>query len=85
MDSVTRRSFLQAVGIGSAALAVDLSAQAQDKVIQGFEKAAVDPDASKAWKPISDRKVRVGIAGYGVCKFGAEFGFQDHPNVKWSQ
>jgi predicted dehydrogenase len=23
----------------------------------------------------------VGIAGYGVCKFGAEFGFQDHPNV----
>ena len=33
------------------------------------------------WKPISDRKVRVGIVGYGVCRFGAAFGFQDHPNV----
>src|SRR5207245_5348264 len=34
------------------------------------------------WKPVSDRKLRVGIVGYGVCKFGAEFGFQDHPNVE---
>ncbi|MFO0930242.1 MAG: Gfo/Idh/MocA family oxidoreductase [Gemmataceae bacterium] len=33
------------------------------------------------WKPVSDRKIRVGIAGYGVCRFGAAFGFQDHPNV----
>jgi predicted dehydrogenase len=24
----------------------------------------------------------VGIVGYGVCKFGAEFGFQNHPNVE---
>jgi predicted dehydrogenase len=30
---------------------------------------------------VSDRKIRVGIAGYGVCKFGAAWGFQDHPNV----
>jgi len=30
----------------------------------------------------SGRKVRVGIAGYGFCKFGAAFGFQDHPNVE---
>ena len=34
------------------------------------------------WKPVSDRKIRVGIVGYGVCQFGAEFGFQDHPNVE---
>src|SRR5262249_6329137 len=26
-------------------------------------------------------KIRVGIVGYGVCQFGAAFGFQDHPNV----
>jgi predicted dehydrogenase len=26
--------------------------------------------------------VRVGIVGYGVCRFGAQFGFQDHPNVE---
>jgi predicted dehydrogenase len=31
---------------------------------------------------VSDRKLRVGIVGYGVCKFGAEFGFQNHPNVE---
>ena len=35
-----------------------------------------------AWQPLSDRKVRVGIVGYGVCRFGAAFGFQDHPNVE---
>jgi DNA-binding protein Fis len=55
--------------------------QGAEKIIQGFERAPVDPNASKAWKPISDRKLRVGIVGYGVCKFGADFGFQDHPNV----
>jgi predicted dehydrogenase len=79
---ITRRSFLQAVGIGSAALAFDHAAGAEGKVIPGFEKTAADPDASRGWKPVSDRKVRVGIVGYGVCKFGAEFGFQDHPNVE---
>jgi len=39
-------------------------------------------EQGQAWKPVSDRKVRVGIVGYGVCRFGAEFGFQDHPNVE---
>lgn len=24
----------------------------------------------------------MGIVGYGVCRFGADFGFQDHPNVE---
>jgi predicted dehydrogenase len=33
------------------------------------------------WQKVSDRKIRVGIAGFGVCQFGAAFGFQDHPNV----
>jgi predicted dehydrogenase len=31
---------------------------------------------------VSDRKIRVGLIGYGVCKFAAAFGFQDHPNVE---
>ncbi len=35
----------------------------------------------KIWQPVSERKVRVGIVGYGVCRFGVAFGFQDHPNV----
>ena len=50
-------------------------------LIQGFEQDETDRDASEEWQPISDRKIRVGIAGYGVCGFGAAFHFQDHPNV----
>ena len=49
--------------------------------IQGFEPAVTDPEGAKAWIPVSERKIRVGIAGYGVCNFGAAFHFQDHPNV----
>ena len=26
--------------------------------------------------------MRVGLVGYGVCQFGAAFGFQNHPNVE---
>jgi hypothetical protein len=50
--------------------------------IQGFEEAVTDEQGAKNWKPVSERKIRVGIAGYGVCGFGAAFHFQDHPNVK---
>ena len=82
ISSITRRSFLHSVGLGSAALALTPTAQSQEKVIQGFEKAPTDPNASKAWKPISDRKIRVGLVGYGACQFAAQFGFQDHPNVE---
>ena len=49
--------------------------------IQGFERELVDQDTEKKWVPVSDRKIRVGIIGYGVCGFGADFSFQDHPNV----
>jgi predicted dehydrogenase len=79
--STSRRTFLQAIGFGTAAMG--LSAQgAEPKPIQGFESAPANPNASKGWKPVSDRKLRVGIVGYGVCQFGAAFSFQDHPNVE---
>lgn len=52
-----------------------------EKTMQGFEKAVTDTEAAKFWRPVSDRKIRVGIAGYGVCRFGAGFDFQNHPNV----
>ena len=81
-DSTTRRSLLQAIGVGAAALGMQASGCSEKKPIQGFEEAPTDPDASKGWKPVSDRKLRVGIVGYGVCRFGAAFSFQDHPNVK---
>ncbi|MCX6873784.1 MAG: Gfo/Idh/MocA family oxidoreductase [Verrucomicrobia bacterium] len=55
---------------------------AKGNVIPGFEKTKTDPSASKGWQPFSDRKIRVGIAGYGLCHFGAAWGFHDHPNVE---
>jgi predicted dehydrogenase len=78
----TRRSFLRGLGLAAAALGFRETSQAAEKPIQGFEKQAFEPKASKDWQPVSDRKIRVGIVGYGFCKFGAEFGFQDHPNVE---
>ena len=74
LRSMDRRDFLESLGRFSlgAAAAVSFSGGA----------ASGRPSAEKAWEPVSDRKVRVGIVGYGVCQFGAAFGFQDHPNVE---
>ena len=74
----SRRAFMQ----GSAGGLIFAATGAGAEVIQGFDDTASNTDAATAWQPISDRKIRVGIAGYGVCKFGAAFGFQDHPNVE---
>lgn len=78
----TRRSFLQTLSATAAGLGLAAVARAAEKPIQGFEPAPENPNASVGWKPVSDRKIRVGLVGYGVCKFGAAFGFQDHPNVE---
>jgi predicted dehydrogenase len=81
-DPTTRRSFLQTLGVSAAALGLPAIAGSQEKPIQGFEKAPTDPNAAQGWKPVSERRLRVGIVGYGVCQFGAAFSFQDHPNVE---
>ena len=79
---ITRRSFLSGAGVSLTVLASGRSGIGANKTIQGFEKVATDAHASKGWKSVSDRRLRVGIVGYGVCQFGAAFGFQDHPNVE---
>lgn len=81
-NSTSRRSFLQFLGLGAAALGLTGKADGKDKPIAGFEKAKDSPDAWKDWRPVSDRKIRVGLVGYGVCRFSAAFGFQNHPNVE---
>jgi predicted dehydrogenase len=90
--SLSRRRFLHTAGLGAIALGLNqISCSASRKsaagqvappAIQGFERGADTSEISKGWIPVSDRKLRVGIAGYGVCKFGADFGFQNHPNVE---
>ncbi|HJN12996.1 MAG TPA: Gfo/Idh/MocA family oxidoreductase [Pirellulaceae bacterium] len=81
-NSTSRRSFLHAMGLGATAMGFNGAALGQEKPkIQGFEEERVKPGASKKWKSVSDRKIRVGIVGYGTCRFGAAFSFQDHPNV----
>lgn len=85
---LSRRSFLGSIGMGAVALGVPqfgCSPKNDNKDqsppdIQGFERSQ-EEDPSEGWKPFSDRKVRVGLVGYGVSKFAADFGFQDHPNV----
>jgi predicted dehydrogenase len=57
-------------------------AAVEEKTIQGFDETETTTQKDRVWEPVSDRKIRVGIVGYGVCKFGAAFGFQDHPNVE---
>jgi len=82
----SRRSFLGTLGVGSLGVSAlgrpALAQQAPGAEILGAEGVKTSERPKKVWEPISDRKIRVGIVGYGVCKFGAAFGFQDHPNVE---
>jgi len=81
-ESTSRRSFLKTAALGTAALGVASTATTAPPKIQGFEEEKAGPRTAQQWKPVSDRKIRVGIVGYGVCKFGAQFSFQHHPNVQ---
>ena len=79
----SRRTFLKTVAASTYVAGVSLQANAaQEKTIQGFDDTETTLQNDAVWRPVSERKIRVGIAGYGVCKFGAYFGFQDHPNVE---
>jgi len=65
-----RRNFIKSaagLGVGAGILG-----------IQGFQ----DTGTEKIWTPFSERKIRVGLVGYGFCQFAAQFYFQDHPNVE---
>lgn len=85
----TRRSFLRSIGIGGLGFGLYQtgctakvgSVTGDSKTIQGFEET-LENEHVKDWVSISDRKIRMGIVGYGVCSFGAAFGFQNHPNVE---
>ena len=73
-NAMYRRDFLQKAGAVSVVAMLTSPLPAQSAVAAAPQK--------KVWTPVSDRKVRLGIVGYGVCRFGAAFGFQDHPSVE---
>ncbi len=83
----SRRSFLKNAGLGAlgAVAAGGLpslaAVPAPDAKILGESGVKTSSRPKGVWQPVSERKIRVGIVGYGVCKFGGQFGFQDHPNV----
>ncbi|MBV5313155.1 MAG: Gfo/Idh/MocA family oxidoreductase [Prolixibacteraceae bacterium] len=89
---LSRRSFLSTSAFGVAALGMSQFSCSGGKSatkqgvevpkIQGFEDTSKVVDPYKGWVSFSDRKIRVGLVGHGVCKFGSQFGFQNHPNVE---
>ncbi len=96
-SELSRRRFIQGVGGSAAALGVlsmthslhadDLPRDADGNVIPGFGEDDKDTEReiranSGKWEKKSDRKIRVGIAGQGLCGFGGCFFYQNHPNVE---
>jgi len=81
-EPTSRRSFLKNAAAGAAAVGMASAASGQPPKIQGFDSEKADPQAARQWRPDSDRKIRMGIVGYGVCRFGAQFSLQHHPNVE---
>ncbi len=83
MANISRRGFINASVLGTLGAALAPSVRGDDAPkIQGFDETQTEIDKTKEWVPVSDRKIRVGIVGYGTCQFGAQFGFQNHPNVE---
>ena len=83
----SRRQFLKIAGLGTVALGLqqvscNRGGKPTPPPIQGFETTPENLDALKKWVPVSDKKIRVGLVGYGYSKFSAAFGFQNHPNVE---
>ncbi len=83
-----RRKFIKYTGLSVGAGVIGLQqiactdgGKSAKPAIQGFEETG-EMDPSKVWESVSDRKIRVGLVGYGASKFGAAFGFQNHPNVE---
>ena len=86
-DSISRRQMLGgAVGLSAVGLYGSttpmFAANESKETIAGFDQTQTDVEASPTWQMVSDRKIRVGLVGYGVCQFGLEFGLQNHPNTE---
>ncbi|HBE41065.1 MAG TPA: gfo/Idh/MocA family oxidoreductase [Bacteroidales bacterium] len=82
---INRRKFLSTAGAGFASFAIlpNIMVNQQEKSsIRSNEEPSWEQDPTQGWIPVSDRKIRVGLVGYGASKFAAAFSFQHHPNVE---
>ncbi len=82
MTGMSRRAFLAASAVAASGQAILHAAQEQQQTIPGFDQTATNVDRSQTWQPYSDRKVRLGLVGHGLCQFGIAFDLQNHPNVE---
>jgi predicted dehydrogenase len=90
----SRRLFLNTISAGAVGLgltqlfgcapkaAPHVVKDQKGEIVPGFEKVEFDSKSLKKYTPVSEKKIRVGLVGYGYCEFAAHFGFQDHPNVE---
>ncbi|MBE6427062.1 MAG: Gfo/Idh/MocA family oxidoreductase [Planctomycetaceae bacterium] len=86
----TRRRFLSAASASaagfSAVSALNSSALGEGiksvPNIAGFDETFTKIDETRPWEKYSDRKIRVGLVGYGVCRFSTQFSLQNHPNAE---
>ena len=78
-------SFLGMAGLGALAgkaNADNAPRDAQGNIIPGLKKISRQPPPLKAGSRSLIARSSVGIAGYGLCSFGAQFFYQNHPNVE---
>ncbi len=85
--SLSRRQFLTTAAASASAVTImsqEFSSVNAQNVpnIQGFDETKTKIDETRAWEKFTDRKVRVGLVGYGRCQFSTQFSFQNHPNVE---
>lgn len=70
-----RRRFLRALGQGSLGAMVG-------GVLTGRVEAQELVESTGPWRQRSQRRIRVGVVGFGASEFAASLGLADHPNVK---
>ena len=80
---ISRRSFMTNAALGAGLLATSsATSMPQETPIAGFDDTKTDIDDSTVWKQKYDRKIKMGLVGFGVCQFGTAFSLQSHPNVE---
>jgi len=86
--TTSRRDFLRTStaatlgGLALSAFAGTQSAIAQVPNVPGFDDTKTDVDTSTTWQQKFDRKIKMGLVGFGYCQFGLAFSLQNHPNVE---